>query len=86
MKSLELAAASAHVAFSDPNAPNAHGSLSLSSASPVLAAMAASSKSSQDMSKGVQQPEGHLADRSSLRADERARTSSHTRAPTTGWR
>eukprot|EP00969_Alexandrium_andersonii_P261726 11570378-Alexandrium_andersonii.AAC.1 len=62
MKSLELAAASAHVAFSDPRSPCAPGSLSLSPASPPLVAMAASSKSSQSISKEVGQTEGLPAD------------------------
>eukprot|EP00969_Alexandrium_andersonii_P243988 10780353-Alexandrium_andersonii.AAC.1 len=51
MKSLGLAAASAHVAFSDPRLRCALGSLSLSPASPPLVAVAASSKSGQSISK-----------------------------------
>eukprot|EP00969_Alexandrium_andersonii_P245976 10870122-Alexandrium_andersonii.AAC.1 len=45
MKSLEFAAASAHLALSEPRSHCALGSLSLSPLSPPLGAMAASSKS-----------------------------------------
>eukprot|EP00969_Alexandrium_andersonii_P348648 15416274-Alexandrium_andersonii.AAC.1 len=71
MKSLELAAASAHVAFSDTRSPSALGSLALSPASPSR--MAASSKSGQVVGKGVKKTEGLPVDRPSLprrRADE----------------
>eukprot|EP00969_Alexandrium_andersonii_P058647 2585291-Alexandrium_andersonii.AAC.1 len=62
MKSLELAAASAHLALRDPRSHCALGSLSILPLSPPLVAMAAAAKSGQSVVKEVGQTEGLPAD------------------------
>eukprot|EP00969_Alexandrium_andersonii_P034221 1496194-Alexandrium_andersonii.AAC.1 len=65
MKSLELAAASAHLALCDPRSHCSLGSLTLSPVPPLRVAMAAASKSGEAVKKEVGQTGGLPADRSS---------------------